>query len=398
MPIMSARIDGQTLPRSRNSRAQWLLQSEICCVMATSKSPSPSGESSAFEPLLTAALELRYDLVIDARSPREYAEDHVPGSVNLPVVDNEEYAVVGTMHRADTHEAYLIGVSYALRNMSRAIDDLVARYPKSARMLVYCFRGGKRSKLWFDALSTIGYKVDRLPGGWKAYRAWVREQLQLVPSKYHYHVLCGTTGVGKTRLLDALCAVGAQVLDLEGLAQHRGSLIGALPGIAQPSQKWFDSMLLEKLRSFDANKPVWVESESKKIGALELPSALLEAIRAGRLFNVTAPMTERVRLWREDYSHFERDPEGLLERLQYLRPLVGGEEFDRWKHFAQQRLMPELFQRLMEVHYDPAYARSLGKNYSSYAQADSVDLQSLDPMNLRRVAEDLHHGRLSSGR
>lgn len=365
--------------------------------MAAPHSPPPAESSTGFQPLLTAALEQRYDLVIDARSPREFAEDHVPGSVNLPVVDNEEYAEVGTMHRADTHRAYLIGVSYALKNMSQAIGDLVARYPKGARMLVYCFRGGKRSKLWFDALTTIGYKVDRLPGGWKAYRAWVREQLQTVPSRYHYHVLCGATGVGKTRLLDALAAVGAQVLDLEGLAQHRGSLIGALPGIAQPTQKWFDSLLLDKLRSFDAEKPIWVESESKKIGALELPSALLEAIRAGRLFNVSAPMAERVRLWREDYSHFERDPEGLLERLQYLRPLVGGEEFDRWKDLARQRLMPELFQRLMEAHYDPAYARSLGKNYPSYGQAATVDLQSLDPSNLRRVAEQLHREQATSG-
>jgi tRNA 2-selenouridine synthase len=207
---------------------------------------------------------------------------------------------------------------------------------------------------------------------------------------YRYKVLCGPTGVGKTRLLDALSAAGAQVLDLEGLAQHRGSLIGALPGIAQPSQKWFDSLLLEKLRGFDASKPVWVESESKKIGAVELPSSLLEAIRAGRLFNVIAPMGERVRLWREDYSHFEQEPQGLLERLQYLRPLVGGEEFDHWQRLAEQCLMPQLFQRLMEAHYDPAYARSLGKNYPSYDQAQRVELLSLDPANLRQVAERLH--------
>ncbi|MGH8747007.1 MAG: rhodanese-like domain-containing protein, partial [Burkholderiales bacterium] len=123
--------------------------------------------------MLQDALDGRYALVIDARSQREYAEDHLPGAVSLPVVDDEEYAEVGTTHRTDTHRAYAIGVSYALRNISRSIDDLVARYPKDARMLVYCFRCGKRSKLWFDALSTIGFRVDRLPGGWKAYRAWV---------------------------------------------------------------------------------------------------------------------------------------------------------------------------------------------------------------------------------
>ena len=349
-----------------------------------------SDAQRAFEHQLRDALAGRYDLVIDARSPREYAEDHLPRAVNLPVVDNDEYAEVGTLHRADTHRAYLIGVSYALKNMSGAIDDLVARYPKDARMLVYCFRGGKRSKLWFDSLATIGYKVDRLAGGWKAYRAWVRERLIDLPARYRYNVLCGATGVGKTRLLAALQEVGAQVLDLEGLARHRGSLIGGLPGVAQPTQKWFDSLLLDRLRAFDPALPVWTESESKKIGAVELPGALLDALHAGALFNVTAPMQERVRLWREDYSHFETDPDSLLERLQYLRPLIGGEEFDLWKDLAAQRRMPELFERLMTQHYDPAYNRSLAKNYETYAQARHVALDHLDPASLRRVAEALH--------
>src|SRR3954465_12104404 len=171
------------------------------------KNPDPN---KSFPELLKDALQGEYDLVIDARSQREYAEDHLPSAVNLPVVDDEEYAEVGTTHRTDTHRAYLTGVSYALRNISRSIDELVARYPKDARMLVYCFRGGKRSKLWFDALSTIGYRVDRLPGGWKAYRAWVRDRLTDLPRKFRYHVLCGPTGCGKTRLLSALASVGAQ--------------------------------------------------------------------------------------------------------------------------------------------------------------------------------------------
>src|SRR6267142_2808461 len=133
--------------------------------MATS--PISSEQQASFSSMLTGALAGQYALVIDARSQREYTEDHVPCAVSLPVVNNEEYAQVGTTHRTDKHRAYLIGVSYALKNISHSIDGLVARYPKDARMLVYCFRGGKRSKLWLDALSTIGYRVDRLPGGWK---------------------------------------------------------------------------------------------------------------------------------------------------------------------------------------------------------------------------------------
>jgi tRNA 2-selenouridine synthase len=347
-------------------------------------------DESQFSSLLQNALEGRYALVIDARSQREYAEDHLPCAVNLPVVDNDEYAEVGTTHKSDKHRAYLIGVSYAMKNMSRAIDELVATQPKDARMLVYCFRGGKRSKLWFDALSTIGFKVDRLPGGWKAYRAWVRDQLDTLPAEFRYHVLCGPTGCGKTRLLSALEAAGAQVLDLEGLAQHRGSLIGDIPGVAQPSQKWFDSVLVDRLRRFDAAKPVWVESESKKIGAIQLPAALLETMHSGRLFTLSAPMAERVALWREDYNHFERDLDALMARLHFLRPLIGGDEFARWESLARERRAPELFQRLMEAHYDPAYARSIGKNYPHTEQATRLALEHLDPASLLETARELH--------
>ena len=355
------------------------------------RSTSLQAEQQAqFSSLLRSALDGQYALVIDARSQREYAEDHLPCAVNLPVVDNEEYAEVGTTHRTDTHRAYAIGVSYALRNISRSIEDLVARHPKDARMLVYCFRGGKRSKLWFDALATIGFKVDRLPGGWKAYRAWVRDQLTELPRKFGYHVLCGPTGCGKTRLLSALASVGAQVLDLEDLAQHRGSLIGDIPGVAQPSQKWFDSLLVEKLRRFDPAKPVWVESESKKIGAIQLPDVLLETMRAGRVFNLSAPMPERVALWREDYSHFESDLDALMGRLHFLRPLIGGEEFARWESLAAEGRAPELFQRLMEAHYDPAYARSIGKNYPMIDKAFKVELSRLDRESLFETARQLH--------
>lgn len=352
--------------------------------------PTAATERQAeFERLLKRAFDGEYALIVDARSQREYVEDHIPEAVNLPVVDDEEYAEVGTTHKTDKHRAYLIGVSYALQNMSRAIDELVTRYPRDARMLVYCFRGGKRSKLWLDTLSTIGFKVDRLPGGWKAYRAWVRDQLEQLPRRFRYNVLCGPTGCGKTRLLTALESVGAQVLDLEALAQHHGSLIGEYPGVAQPTQKWFDSTLLAKLRGFDPGRPIWIESESKKIGAIQLPEALLETFRAGRVFAVEAPMSERVKLWREDYGHFEADPAALIQKLRNLRPLVGGEEFSLWEALAAEHRMLELFERLMSAHYDPAYARSIGRNFPAYNDAPKLMLDSLDMPSLLNEAAGL---------
>ena len=187
-----------------------------------------------------------YALVIDARSPHEYAEDHIPGAVNLPVVDDKEFAEVGIQHKTDKHAAYLVGVAYSLRNIADQIKPLISRYTPQDRFLVYCFRGGKRSRLWADNLRTIGFEVDVLTGGWKNYRRWVREGLDTLSRSFNYRVLCGPTGCGKTRLLHELRRQGEQVLELEGLAHHRGSLLGDLPGDPQPTQKLFDSALLDE--------------------------------------------------------------------------------------------------------------------------------------------------------
>lgn len=184
-----------------------------------------------------------YALIIDARSPREYAADHIPGAVNLPVVNDAEHAEVGTTHRSDKHGAYLIGVEYSLRNIAAQIRPLISKYGPSDRFLVYCFRGDKRSRLWADNLRTIGFDVDVLAGGWKSYRHWVLAGLESLPRAFSYRVLCGSTGCGKTRLLLELERQGHQVLELEGLARHRGSLLGDLPGQPQPTQRYFDTLL-----------------------------------------------------------------------------------------------------------------------------------------------------------
>lgn len=330
-----------------------------------------------------------YDLIIDARSPREFEEDHIPGAINMPVVNNDEYAEVGTLHRTDKMAAYSIGVRYSLANIARHLSDDLPKYPKDAKVLVYCFRGGKRSKLWFDALETIGYDVRKLNGGWKAYRRWVNEQLEIVPKKFDYHVLSGPTGCGKTRLLYALREAGCQVVDLEAIARHRGSIIGAVPGTPQPSQKYFDTLLLEELAKCDPTRPVWVEAESKKIGNVQIPASMLDAMRKGKTIRVHADMQQRVELWRQDYKHFEEDPEGLLERLRFIRSLVGGKEFEEWEQLAAERKMPELFERLMRNHYDPAYRRSILREYPNIDESPLIELHDLSPEGLLEVAKKI---------
>lgn len=330
-----------------------------------------------------------YDLIIDARSPREFAQDHIPGAVNMPVANDDEYAEVGTLHRTDKMGAYRLGVRYSLRNIERHLAEDFPKYGDRLHILVYCFRGGKRSKLWTDALETIGYKVEKLHGGWKAYRRWVNDQLTEVPTRYRYNVLSGPTGCGKTRLLYALRCAGAQVLDLEEIASHRGSVLGYVPGKSQPSQKYFDSILLRQLSSFDPARPIWVEAESKKIGNVQLPNALLETMRAGSTIQVETEMQQRVSLWRQDYHHFEENPLGMLDLLKFLRPLVGGEEFAAWEALAKQSQMPELFERLMLNHYDPAYRRSILRNYPAIDASPSVALHDLSTAGLLSVAESM---------
>jgi tRNA 2-selenouridine synthase len=334
-----------------------------------------------------------YALVIDARSPREYAEDHIPGAVNLPVVDDLEYAEVGTTHKTNKHAAYLIGVEYSLRNIADQITPLISRYTPKDRFLVYCFRGGKRSRLWGDNLRIIGFEVDVLSGGWKRYRQWVRTALDRLPQAFEYRVLCGPTGCGKTRMLYELRRQGHQVLDLEELAQHRGSLLGKIPGQPQPTQKFFDTLLLDTLRRFDTRRPIWLEAESKKIGDLQLPEALYQAMHRSPVINLVAPMSERVKLWREDYPHFAAEPVAMVQKLEPLKPLVGKEALAQWMGLAASGKVDELFESVMRLHYDPCYARSTRHNYGVAVEGRVVELASLGQPGLaeavRQIAPDV---------
>jgi tRNA 2-selenouridine synthase len=330
-----------------------------------------------------------YSLVIDARSPREFEEDHLPGAINLPVVDNDQYAEVGTRHRTDKHGAYLVGVEYSLRNIADQIKPLISRYGKADRFLVYCFRGGKRSRLWADNLRTIGFEVDVLAGGWKRYRQWVRESLATLAPTLSYRVLAGPTGCGKTRLLNELSEQGHQVIDLEGLASHRGSLLGDLPGQPQPSQKWFDSMLLNRMRRFDPTRTVWIEAESKKVGGLQVPESLFDAMHASPVTRLSVPMDERVRLWREDYPHFAADPVGMVEKLAPLKPLIGGEVLSEWRELAAKGEVDALFESVMVKHYDPCYARSTGRNYGFERAQLDFELTGLDKASLSTAVQRL---------
>ena len=317
-----------------------------------------------------------FDTVIDVRSPGEFAEDHMPGAVNLPVLDDAERALVGTLHRSSTFDARRSGAALVARNIARHLDDALRDKPRTWRPLVYCWRGGQRSGAFVHVLERIGWHARQLDGGYRAYRRALVQELEVLPARFDWRVICGTTGSGKSRLLQHLGASGAQVLDLEGLAHHRGSVLGALPALPQPSQKMFESRLWSALRSFDARRPVFVESESRKVGDLRVPDALIGAMRAARCLRLELPLDARVRLLRAEYEHFEAQPELLERQLDCLSALHGKERVAYWKSLARDRAWDTMVERLLVEHYDPAYLRSIRRNFTQVDAAQTLALTS----------------------
>ena len=313
----------------------------------------------------TAADLAGFDALIDARSPAEFAQDHLPGAVNWPVLGNEQRRIVGTLYvQTSALEARKLGASMVARNVADHLDRWIAGKPRDWQPLVYCWRGGQRSGAlaWF--LDQIGFRTAKLVGGYKGFRAVVRQDLAAWPARFDFRVLAGRTGSGKTRLLQALAAQGAQVLDLEALAQHRGSILGGLPGQPQPSQKHFDSRLWQSLRQLNPARPVFVESESKKIGRLQLPDALIERMHGhGQVLRVDMGDAARVQLLLEDYGFFAADPERFCGLLDGLVELRGRDTVGRWQALARNGQWAEVFDQLMREHYDPLYGRSMDRHY-----------------------------------
>jgi len=332
----------------------------------------------------------RFDALIDARSPAEFADDHIPGAINCPVLDNEERARVGTLYKEQgAFEAKKLGAAVVARNIAHHLDTNFSSHGRDWKPLVYCWRGGNRSGAMAHILAKIGWPAVQLDGGYKAYRRHVIAALDELPRRFRYRVVCGTTGSGKSLLLRSLEAAGAQVLDLEQLAAHRGSLLGNLPGQPQPTQKAFESGLWQTLRRFDPARPVYVESESKKVGNLRVPEVLMEAIRNADCIAVTLPLEERVALLMREYPHFIAEPEPLMRQLDHLLLTHGREKIAHWQQLAGAGHMGELVRVLLSEHYDPAYLRSIDRNFARHGQARPLTLTAIDDDAFDQAAQAL---------
>jgi len=331
-----------------------------------------------------------FDAIIDARSPAEYADDHVPGAINCPVLSNEERAQVGTLYvQVSPFEARKLGAVLVARNIASHLEACFLDKPRHWRPLVYCWRGGQRSGAFAHILREIGWDAHRLKGGYKAWRREVIDNLTQKPEEFTFIVLTGATGSAKSRVLEALSRAGAQVLHLEALAEHKGSVLGNLPNQPQPSQKAFETRLHCALAEFDPARPVFVEAESRRIGSVSLPNALITSMRNARCVRIEVSLAARVDFLMRDYDYFLADRHWLAENISRLHGLQSNDMLRHWLALAEQDELPVLVAELLEKHYDPLYHRSQGTNFLAEAAAATVTAPDLLPESIYMMAKQI---------
>jgi tRNA 2-selenouridine synthase len=329
----------------------------------------------------------QFDAIIDVRSPAEFAEDHIPGAISCPVLDNQQRAQVGTMYKVEgSFEAKKLGAALVAKNIAQHIETQFLSKPYGWKPLVYCWRGGNRSGAMAHILARIGWPVAQLEGGYKAYRSQLVTELAELPHGLRFHVLCGSTGSGKSRLLRVLAAQGAQVLDLEELAAHRGSVLGDLPSAPQPAQKMFESRIWNLLRKFRADQPIFAEAESKKVGKLRVPDALMEQMRASPCTMLELSIPHRVQLLMQEYAHFVAEPALLNRQLNFLLHLHGRARIAQWHELALSGRIPEVVEDLLRTHYDPGYLQSIRRNFSLVDRADVLSLPDISDAAFEQAA------------
>ncbi len=331
-----------------------------------------------------------FDCVIDVRSPAEFAEDHIPGAINCPVLNNEERVRVGTLYKqVSPFEAKKVGAALVAKNIGNHIEQNFLDKPKDWKPLIYCWRGGNRSGSMTHIMAKIGWHAMQLDGGYKGFRRFVNQQLPSLAAAANWIVLSGETGTGKSRLLQCLESQGAQVIDLEKLAQHRGSVLGKLPENGQPSQKYFETEIWRNLSRFDFNKPIFVEAESKKVGNLRVPDAMMEKMRQSKCIQLQLVMEERVALLRDDYQHFVDDTALLGTQLRCLIDLHGKERIERWSTLAESNQITELIQQLLLQHYDPAYQKAIARNFELINEAKSYVVNDKSDPSYQMLAKQI---------
>lgn len=323
-----------------------------------------------------------YDMIIDVRSPAEFADDHLPGAVNLPVLDNDQRAEIGTMYKqVSPFAAKRAGAALVAGNIAVHLSTILQDTDRNFRPLIYCWRGGQRSGSMARIFSEIGWRTDLIDGGYKRYRKQVLDGLDSLPQTLRLIVLRGRTGLAKTHILQAARAKGAQVIDLEGLANHRGSLLGPEPDGNQPPQRLFESRLHAVLCGLDPARPVFIEAESNKVGQIHVPAALWAAMRGAVSVVADAKIEHRVAFLCRDYAHIIANPVHLDPLLSWVVTRLGHDIVDGWRDLIAVGDWPGFVRAVLDDHYDPAYDKSASqRNHEIIARLDAgtLDADAID--------------------
>ena len=332
----------------------------------------------------------KFDEIIDVRSPSEYEEDNLPNAINMPVLDDEERKLVGTAYKQQSpFVARRKGASIVAHNISKHLKDHFFNKEKKYSPLVYCWRGGERSKSMATFLNSIGWKTTLLEGGYQAYRKHIIEELKKkLSNNYNFKIISGFTGSGKTKLLEHLEDNGSQVLDLEGLASHRGSALGDDITSNQPSQKRFERKILEKLNELNPSKITYIESESSRIGSLQIPASLWALMKDSPVIEIDVPINERADYLIKEYKHFIHDQKLLILKLSKVKHLISQKLYDHWLKLISDEKYKDFVLSILENHYDRAYSNSRKKTYTQETE-NTYQVEKVSKSEFTRLAKTL---------
>ncbi len=318
-------------------------------------------------------------LMVDVRTPLEFEKGHIPKAINIPLFSNEERKSVGVAYKQSSpREAFLLGLELVGPKMVKYVSTL-DKIAKDKKIICYCWRGGQRSQSMSWLFEKSGYKVYFISGGYKAYRKFVRSQFKEVT--YPLIVLGGRTGCGKSEILKALSKKDAQIIDLEGLANHKGSAFGHINEAPQPSIEHFENMLYEQLAKMDLNKWIWIENESRLIGSIHIESSFWNQLKAAPLIYIDYPASERFNYLVKTYGIFP--VEKLKAAFTKIKKRLGGKKYME----AIEALDTGNIERATQIaldYYDKSYSFMLKNN-----KAPNIEEHFFDKMDFNQNASEL---------
>ena len=330
----------------------------------------------------------KFDTIIDVRSPLEFAEDHIVGAINCPVLSDLERQKVGTIYKKESSfKAKIIGSSLAAKNIAFHIQNNFIEKKGSWQPLIYCWRGGQRSKAFSIVLSEVGWRTNQLKGGYKEYRNQVINFLENIGPKLKITLISGKTGSAKTKILKSIENEGGQILDLEGLANHKGSLLGKIPDLIQPSQKFFESLIFNKIQNLNLKDKIYIEAESSKIGNIHIPKSIWKKMIKSPRIEISANVELRAKFLVSDYDYMCNDPTLINPIIKGLKNRLSKKLFDEWTNLIDRKKWFDLTKSFLENHYDPSYSSNTIKNDRKVIK--KITTTSLNNSDIKDIAKKI---------